>query len=225
MTQYVLIVAGGKGIRMGGDIPKQFLPIGGVPVLMRTMDAFYAYNQDIQIILVLPHDQQAFWLDLCRKHHFERPYRIADGGETRFHSVKNGLALVETPALVGVHDGVRPFVSSDVIRRCYAEASQKHAVVPCVNVVETLRHVQEERSVTVPRDEYRLVQTPQVFDATLLKKAYEQPYSPQFTDDASVVESMGMVVSLIEGNRENIKITTKQDLMLAEEIICRRKRG
>lgn len=219
MTQYVLIVAGGKGIRMGGDIPKQFLPIGGVPVLMRTMDAFYAYNQDIQIILVLPHDQQAFWLDLCRKHCFERPYRIADGGETRFHSVKNGLALVETPALVGVHDGVRPFVSSDVIRRCYAEASQKHAVVPCVNVVETLRHVQEERSVTVPRDEYRLVQTPQVFDATLLKKAYEQPYSLQFTDDASVVESMGMVVSLIEGNRENIKITTPFDLKIASALL------
>lgn len=219
MTQYVLIVAGGKGIRMGGDIPKQFLPIGGVPVLMRTMDAFYTYNQDIQIILVLPHDQQAFWLDLCRKHHFERPYRIADGGETRFHSVKNGLALVETPALVGVHDGVRPFVSSDVIRRCYAEASQKHAVVPCVNVVETLRHVQEERSVTVPRDEYRLVQTPQVFDATLLKKAYEQPYSLQFTDDASVVESMGMVVSLIEGNRENIKITTPFDLKIASALL------
>lgn len=219
MTQYVLIVAGGKGIRMGGDIPKQFLPIGGVPVLMRTMDAFYAYNQDIQIILVLPHDQQAFWLDLCRKHRFERPYRIADGGETRFHSVKNGLALVETPALVGVHDGVRPFVSSDVIRRCYAEASQKHAVVPCVNVVETLRHVQEEGSVTVPRDEYRLVQTPQVFDATLLKKAYEQPYSPQFTDDASVVESMGMVVSLIEGNRENIKITTPFDLKIASALL------
>lgn len=219
MTQYVLIVAGGKGIRMGGDIPKQFLPIGGVPVLMRTMDAFYAYNQDIQIILVLPHDQQAFWLDLCRKHRFEHPYRIADGGETRFHSVKNGLALVETPALVGVHDGVRPFVSSDVIRRCYAEASQKHAVVPCVNVVETLRYVQEEGSVTVPRDEYRLVQTPQVFDATLLKKAYEQPYSPQFTDDASVVESMGMVVSLIEGNRENIKITTPFDLKIASALL------
>ena len=219
MTQYVLIVAGGKGIRMGGDIPKQFLPIGGVPVLMRTMDAFYAYNQDIQIILVLPHDQQAYWLDLCRKHRFERPYRIADVGETRFHSVKNGLALVETPALVGVHDGVRPFVSSDVIRRCYAEASQKHAVVTCVNVVETLRYVQEEGSVTVPRDEYRLVQTPQVFDATLLKKAYEQPYSPQFTDDASVVESMGMVVSLIEGNRENIKITTPFDLKIASALL------
>lgn len=127
--------------------------------------------------------------------------------------------MVETPALVGVHDGVRPFVSSDVIRRCYAEASQKHAVVPCVNVVETLRYVQEEGSVTVPRDEYRLVQTPQVFDATLLKKAYEQPYSPQFTDDASVVESMGMVVSLIEGNRENIKITTPFDLKIASALL------
>lgn len=215
MTQYVLIVAGGKGLRMGSDLPKQFLPIGGKPILMHTIDTFYTYSRDMRIILVLPRDQQAFWLDLCRKHCFDRPLQIADGGETRYHSVKNGLALVETPALVGVHDGVRPFVSSDVIGRCYAEALKKRAVVPCVGVVETVRHLQGGGSVTVPRDEYRLVQTPQVFDAALLKQAYAQAYLPQFTDDASVVEAMGVPVSLVEGNRENIKITTPFDLKIA----------
>lgn len=219
MTQYVLIVAGGKGLRMGADLPKQFLPIGGKPVLMHTIDAFYAYDRDMRIILVLPHDQQAFWLDLCRKHRFDCPLQIADGGETRFHSVKNGLALVEAPALVGVHDGVRPFVSPEVIGRCYAEALQKRAVVPCIGVVETVRHLQDGRSVTVPRDEYRLVQTPQVFDAALLKQAYEQPYVSQFTDDASVVEAMGVSVSLVEGNRENIKITTPFDLKIASALL------
>lgn len=219
MTQYVLIVAGGKGLRMGADLPKQFLPIGGKPVLMHTIDAFYAYDRDMRIILVLPHDQQAFWLDLCRKHRFDRPLQIADGGETRFHSVKNGLALVEAPALVGVHDGVRPFVSPEVIGRCYAEALQKRAVVPCIGVVETVRHLQDGRSVTVSRDEYRLVQTPQVFDAALLKQAYEQPYVSQFTDDASVVEAMGVSVSLVEGNRENIKITTPFDLKIASALL------
>ena len=140
MTHYALIVAGGKGLRMGTDLPKQFLPIGGKPVLMRTMEAFYACNPEIQLILVLPHDQQDFWLELCRKHCFNLPYRMADGGETRFHSVKNGLALVETPALVGVHDGVRPFVSPEVIRRCYEEAKTKRAVVPCMeSIVSTAR--------------------------------------------------------------------------------------
>ncbi len=219
MMQYVLIVAGGKGLRMGADLPKQFLPIGGKPILMHTIDAFYAYNRDMRIILVLPRDQQAFWQDLCRKHSFDRPLQIADGGETRYHSVKNGLSLVEAPALVGVHDGVRPFVSPEVIRRCYAEALQKRAVVPCVGVVETVRHLQNGGSVTVPRDEYRLVQTPQVFDAALLKQAYEQPYVPQFTDDASVVEAMGVPVSLVEGCRENIKITTPFDLKMASVLL------
>lgn len=220
MTHYALIVAGGKGLRMGTDLPKQFLPIGGKPVLMRTMEAFYACNPEIQLILVLPHNQQDFWLELCRKHCFNLPYRMAGGGETRFHSVKNGLALVETPALVGVHDGVRPFVSPEVIRRCYEEAKTKRAVVPCIGVVETVRHLQEAGgSVTVPRDEYCLIQTPQVFDAALLKEAYGQPYTPMFTDDASVVEAMGVSVALTEGNRENIKITTPFDLKVASALL------
>ena len=207
MTEYVLIVAGGKGVRMGTELPKQFLTIGSKPVLMRTMEAFYAYNRDIRMIVVLPHSQQDFWSDLCVKHRFVLSHQVADGGETRFQSVKNGLELVSEPALVGVHDGVRPFVSQEVIARCYREAALRKAVIPVIDVVETVRHLLPEGSVTVNRSEYKLVQTPQVFDASLLKEAYRQSYVPEFTDDASVVEALGQSVTLVEGNRENIKIT------------------
>lgn len=217
--KFALIVAGGKGMRMGTELPKQFLPIGGRPVLMRTLEAFYAYNSEIQIILVLPCSQQDYWKQLCREYHFSLPHVIADGGETRFHSVKNGLALVKTSGLVGVHDGVRPFVSQEVITRCYDLAAEKKAVIPVIDVVETVRHLQGEKSMTVSRDEYKLVQTPQVFDADLLKQAYEQPYTSHFTDDASVVEALGMPVHLTVGNRENIKITTPYDLKIATVLI------
>lgn len=217
--EYALIVAGGKGLRMGSELPKQFLPIGGKPVLMRTIEAFYAYNSEIQIILVLPCSQQPYWVDLCREHHFSVPHHIADGGETRFHSVKNGLSFVTTPGLVGVHDGVRPFVAGEVITRCYALAAEKKAVVPVIDVVETVRHLEDGGSVTVNRDEYKLVQTPQVFDADLLKQAYEQPYTTHFTDDASVVEALGSPVFLTTGNRENIKITTPFDLKIATALL------
>lgn len=217
--EYVLIVAGGKGLRMGADIPKQFLPVGGKPVLMRTLEAFYAYNQDMRIILVLPHGQQDYWKRLCGEYRFDIPHSIADGGETRFHSVRNGLALVYEPGLVGVHDGVRPFVSQEVIARCYALAATELAVVPVVKVVETVRRLTDAGSITVNRDEYRLVQTPQVFDGEVLKQAYSQPYTSAFTDDASVVEAWGVPVTLTEGNRENIKITTPFDLKVAAALL------
>ncbi len=217
--KYVLIVAGGKGLRMGTELPKQFLPIGGKPVLMRTLEAFYTYNSEIQLILVLPHSQQDYWKQLCREYHFSLPHVVADGGETRFHSVKNGLALVNTPGLVGVHDGVRPFVSQEVISRCYDLAAEKKAVIPVIDVVETVRHLDGEGSVTVNRDDYKLVQTPQVFDVELLKQAYNQSYTPHFTDDASVVEALGVPVALTVGNRENIKITTPFDLKIATVLL------
>lgn len=219
MVEYVLIVAGGKGLRMGMDIPKQFLPIGGRPVLMRTMEVFYKYSRDIRIILVLPHDQQDYWKNLCREYHFTLPYRIADGGETRFHSVRNGLKLVDGEGLVAVHDGVRPFVSQEVISRCFKLAATELAVVPVVKVVETVRQLTDIGSVTVNRDDYRLVQTPQVFDAEVLKQAYAVPYTSDFTDDASVVEAWGVPVTLTEGNRENIKITTPFDLKVAAALL------
>ncbi len=231
---YVVIVAGGKGLRMGSDIPKQFLPVAGLPVLMRTIQRFYDYSSQLNIILVLPKAQQDYWKDLCRKYHFPLPgphgegagkttandlsYQLADGGATRFHSVQNGLALIpdNVEGMVGVHDGVRPFVSVDVIRRCYEEARVHQAVIPVIPVVETLRHVTQG---TKPRDEYRLVQTPQVFSIPLLKAANQQEYQDSFTDDASVVEAYGHAVTLVEGNRENIKITTPGDLKMAEVLV------
>ena len=218
---YIIIVAGGKGLRMGSDIPKQFLPIGGKPVLMRTLERFREYSVDLQIILVLPEAQQEYWHRLCKEYHFDVEYTLANGGQTRFHSVQNGLAKVPDDAIgvVGVHDGVRPFPSIEVIRNCYETARQKKAVIPVIPVVETVRHLESEKSKTVPRDEYRLVQTPQTFDIQLLKAANKQPYNVGFTDDASVVESFGYEITLVEGNRENIKITTPYDLKIAEVLI------
>lgn len=220
MKKYVIVVAGGKGLRMGGEIPKQFIPVHGKPVLMRTLEAFYTYDNQIELIVVLPVAQQDYWKQLCIQYAFSLPHRIADGGETRFHSVRNGLRLVEGEGLVGVHDGVRPFVSQEVIASCYDTAMQKAAVIPVIDVVETVRHLlPDERSETVPRSRYKLVQTPQVFTVELLKKAYAQVYNPDFTDDASVVEALGVPVCLVEGNRENIKLTTPFDLKVAEVLI------
>ena len=232
----MIIVAGGKGLRMGSDIPKQFLPIGGKPVLMRTLERFRDYSSDLQIILVLPRAQQDYWQELCKEYSFPLPsegagggsYLLANGGETRFHSVQNGLALVPDDAqgVVGVHDGVRPFPAIDVIRNCYETARTAKAVIPVIPVVETLRHLitQKEPSLlcnseTVPRGDYRLVQTPQTFDIQLLKAANRQPYNDGFTDDASVVEAFGYDITLVEGNRENIKITTPYDITVAEAIL------
>ena len=237
---YIIIVAGGKGLRMGTDIPKQFLPIGGKPVLMRTLERFREYSADLQIILVLPKTQQDYWRRLCEEYVFPLPlegagggfYQMTDGGETRFHSVQHGLALIPDDAegVVGVHDGVRPFPSVEVIRNCYETAREKKAVIPVIPIVETVRHligesncqlstVNFQLSTTVPRGDYRLVQTPQTFDIQLLKAANRQPYNDGFTDDASVVEAFGIDVTLVEGNRENIKITTPFDIVVAEAII------
>ena len=217
----VVIVAGGNGLRMGADIPKQFLPVGGKPVLMRTIERFYLYDSSMQIVLVLPEEQQEYWRELCRKHGFTIPHAIASGGATRFHSVKNGLSCVADDAeLIGVHDGVRPFVSEQTIRACYDEAGRSGAVVPVIPVVETVRHLRGDgASETVARDDYKLVQTPQVFSSRLLRAAYGQDYVSFFTDDASVVERFGHAVTLVEGNRENIKITTPFDLTVAEALV------
>jgi len=217
-VDYIIIVAGGKGLRMGGDIPKQFLPIGGKPVLMRTIERFRAYSNNLQIILVLPEAQQDYWKQLCKEYAFDVDYMLTNGGETRFHSVQHGLALIPDDAqgVVGVHDGVRPFPSIEVIKNCYETAREKKAVIPVVPVVETLRHITDG---TKPRNEYRLVQTPQCFDIQLLKAANRQPYNDGFTDDASVVEAFGFENTLVEGNRENIKITTPYDIVVAEAII------
>lgn len=215
---YAIIVAGGKGLRMGSYIPKQFLPINGLPVLMQTIKRFREYSNELNIILVLPKAQQEYWHELTQNFHFSKDYVIADGGETRFHSVKNGLSFIPDDAegVVGVHDGVRPFPSIDVIRNCFETARTAKAVIPVLPVLETLRRTTGENTTeTVQRKDFCLVQTPQTFDIQLLKRAYEQPYQECFTDDASVVEASGHGITLVEGNRENIKITTPFDLKIS----------
>lgn len=224
MQRHVIIVAGGKGLRMGADIPKQFLPVQGRPLLMHTLSTFHSFDAAMSLTLVLPPAQQDYWRQLCREHDFRVPHQIADGGDTRFHSVANGLATLpeaDDEALVAVHDGVRPFVAPSVIEACFEAAAQHGAALPVVPVVETLRHLDEDAPAithTVPRSEYRLVQTPQTFRLGLLRKAYRQPYDETFTDDASVVERLGHIPVLVEGNRENIKITTPFDLTIAEAL-------
>ncbi|MDR0745049.1 MAG: 2-C-methyl-D-erythritol 4-phosphate cytidylyltransferase [Mediterranea sp.] len=221
MNKYVLIVAGGSGTRMGGEIPKQFLFLDdGKPILKRTLETFHAYDPQMRIILLLPQGQEACWKQLCTEHDIQVHHEIAHGGETRFHSVRNGLDLIPHGGIVGIHDGVRPFVSIAVIARCYETAKTHKTAVPVVEVAETVRHLTTTGSETVNRNDYRLVQTPQVFDVALLKAAYAQHYSPSFTDDASVVEAMGDIpITLVKGNRENIKITTPFDLKIASGLI------
>ncbi len=219
---YVIVVAGGQGLRMGCDIPKQFLDVGGIPILMHTIRCFREYSHALHIILVLPESQQSLWHELCQKHNFAEDVMIATGGQTRFDSVKNGLALIADDAdgIVGIHDGVRPFVSQDVIHRCFEEAKEYGAVVPVMSIVETLWNKNGERS---NRDDFFLGQTPQTFKISLLKQAYQQPYEEGFTDDASVVLKFGHKVKFIKGNRENIKITTPFDLKIAESIVSIRR--
>lgn len=218
---YVIIVAGGKGLRMGSELPKQFMPIGGKPVLMYTIEQFLKYSPDINIIVVLPRNQQEFWNKLCEEHNFNIPHTIADGGESRFESSKNGLSLIpdNEQGVVAFHDGVRPFVSIDVIERCFDAARDDYAAIPVMPVTDTLRYVDRGHGHNVERNNFRLVQTPQVFDISLAKQAFDQPYRPSFTDDATVIESLGCQVSMVEGNRENIKLTTPFDLQLAELLI------
>lgn len=220
MRKNVIIVAGGKGLRMGNDLPKQFIPIGGKPVLMRTIEAFYRFDRHINIILVLPVSHQDYWKSLCEEYNFSIEHVIANGGETRFHSVKNGLDLV-TNGLVAVQDGVRPFGSVEMIKRCFDAAEEEYpAVIPVIDSTDSLREVvDEDKSRIVDRSKIRLVQTPQVFDVNVLKKAYQTDFKETFTDDASVVEAMGVNVHLVKGEVTNIKITTPLDLKIGELII------
>ena len=220
---YVIIVAGGKGLRMGNDIPKQFLPIAGKPILMRTIERFHEYDENLNIILVLPKNLQEYWHQLCTEQHFDIKHQIANGGDTRFQSSKNGLALIpdDEDGVVGIHDGVRPFVSTAVIEECYETAREEYAAIPVYAVIDTLRYIDKQGGgKNVLRDDYRIVQTPQTFDIGLAKQAFNQGYKEQFTDDASVVESLGCQVAMVEGNRENIKITTPFDIKIAEALLA-----
>lgn len=220
---HTIIVAGGKGLRMGGDIPKQFIPVNGMPVLMHTIRRFREFDPQMHIVLVLPKDHQDYWRQLCNEYRFTDRHDITDGGSTRFHSSQNGImALAEAPDsdIVAIHDGVRPLVSIETIGRCFTAAAESGAAIPVLPVIDTLRYVghadengvNTEQGHNVLRSDYRVVQTPQTFRLALLRRAFTQPFSERFTDDASVVEALGEKVTMVDGNRENIKITTPYDL-------------
>ncbi len=221
INQYVIIVGGGKGLRMGADLPKQFIPLEGKPILMHTLERFHQWNKSAKLIVVLPEEHQPYWNMLCRELSCTIPHLIANGGETRFHSVRNGLRLVNDKAYVAVHDGVRPFVNTEVIAKCFDKVTYHAAVIPVIPMTDSLRK-KEASGETHPvnRDCYFSVQTPQVFESELLQEAYRQKYSPLFTDDASVVESLNKVdIHTVQGNQENIKITTPFDLLIAKAFI------
>lgn len=216
MQEHVIIVAGGQGLRMGGEIPKQFLPLKGLPVLMHTINQFVKYNSQISVILVLPDLQKNYWAGLCKQYNFTAPHHLVVGGETRFHSVLNGLMAINNNGLTAVHDGVRPFVSVKTIADCFKMAEKYGAAIPVIEPVESLRRLTGDNNTACLRAEYRLVQTPQIFNTELLKKSYNQSWNSTFTDDASVVEAAGHKISLVLGNRENIKITSPFDMVVGE---------
>ncbi len=216
----VVIVAGGKGLRAGGDVPKQFQLVAGVPILMRTVTAFYHFDNNIDIIVVLPEGFDTYWKELCLQHNFNINHKLAIGGESRFHSVRNGLLLVDDAIdIVGIHDAARPFVRKEVIKRCYDEANVfQCGIIPVVHETNSVRVMEGYESKPFDRSKLRIVQTPQVFPTSSLKNAYDAPYSKMFTDDASVADAAGVQVKLVEGDESNIKITTPFDIKLAEFI-------
>jgi 2-C-methyl-D-erythritol 4-phosphate cytidylyltransferase len=219
MNRFAIIVAGGKGQRFGSTIPKQFMNLKGLPVLMHTIRSFFVYDSNIKLIVSLPEDYIESWQLLCKEYNFTIPHKIIAGGETRFHSVLNGLNVIESNGIVAVHDAVRPLVSIETLQRCFETAARMGNAIPVVTPVDSIRELIKNESRQVNRDSFALVQTPQIFDIKLLKEAYKLTYHPDFTDDASLVEKIGTKIILVEGNRENIKITTQTDLLVAEALM------
>ncbi len=213
---------------MNSEVPKQFLPLDGKPVLMHTLERFHDFDATADLILVLPKDQIDTWQNLCTKHNFTLKHQITEGGSERFYSVRNGLKLtLRENALIAIHDGVRPFVSNTTLQNCFADAEKFGNAIPCVEIPDSLRKIADEKGKNsmVNRQEFRAIQTPQVFRAEVIHQAFEQEFSPAFTDDASVAEAAKNKIHLVAGNRENIKITTPFDLMIGEQILKELKNG
>ena len=219
MKYYAIIVAGGTGKRMKSSVPKQFIELNGLPILMHTLERFYTAKASIELIVVLPKSHHHTWGILCNKHNFNISHTVCEGGNSRFQSVKKGLALCAEDSIIAVHDGVRPIISPDFILSIYKETELKKAVIPVCPLVESIRKVKGDSSEALDRSNYYTVQTPQCFTSTLLHKAYLQEEASFFTDDASVVESFGEKVHLFDGEVGNIKITSPKDLLLAEVLL------
>jgi len=223
MKKSVILVAGGSGSRMESEIPKQFILLENRPVLMWTILCFIQYDPNMPVVVVLPASQISYWNELCISHGFDHPHLVVKGGDTRYQSVKNGLEALEESDLVAVHDGVRPLVSRDTIENCFNQAARSGAAIPVLPLNETLRTGTMEHSMTVDRSQFYAVQTPQIFQTSILKKAYSQNWLTTFTDDASVVEASGFPVIMVPGNRENIKITHPWDLWTAAAYLKKRE--
>lgn len=222
MKKTFLIVAGGSGKRMLSGIPKQFLLLAGKPILMRTIEVFHRVDPSAKIVLVIPASHFNRWKAFCEDYHFNLPHIVVAGGDSRFDSVKNGLAHVDEEGLVAIHDGVRPLITPSLIKKIIETAEKEGNAIPVIKIIESLRRIDEQTNYPVPRDQYVSIQTPQVFRSAEIKEAYRQNYKPGFTDDASVLESLGKTIHLVEGDPSNIKITNVIDLVLAETLVSKR---
>lgn len=218
MKRFAIIVAGGSGQRMGSSIPKQFLCIHKEVILMKSIRAFYEFDSTISIIVALPENQISYWNKLCIKHHFTIAHTIVSGGNTRYHSVQNAIEKISNDGIVAIHDGVRPLVSQYTIEQVFEIASINGNAVPYLDLVDSIRFVDSNANTPVDRNKFKLVQTPQAFDCGLIKRAYEQDWDNSFTDDATIVEKLGIKINLVPGNSENIKITTQTDIKIAEAL-------
>lgn len=216
---HAIIVAGGSGQRFGSPMPKQFLDLNGLPIIIHSINAFAKFNNQIRVIVVLPEYHIETWKNICKKYNYKKQHDIITGGNTRYQSVKNGLKVIQNSGLVAIHDAVRPLINDETIERCFHVAKEKGNAIPVIKLTDSIRKIDGSMSYPENRDAFVLVQTPQVFDIESIKKAYELPYSVDFTDDASVFEKSGYQIYLTEGNLENIKITTQEDLILAKAIL------
>ncbi|WP_372948410.1 2-C-methyl-D-erythritol 4-phosphate cytidylyltransferase [Mariniphaga sp.] len=219
MRKFALIVAGGSGNRMNSPVPKQFIELNGMPLLMHTFQAFFKADANFEFVLVLPEKEIGTWENLCEKYNFNIKHLVVKGGKTRFHSVKNGLAQINQDGIVFIHDGVRPLVSAQTIENCFQTALRKGNALPVIAPSESVREVFNGQNKAVDRNRFFLVQTPQTFRIQLIQNAFNQEYLPEFTDDASVLENTGTQIHLVEGNRENIKITFPEDLVIAKTLL------
>ncbi|MDA8956225.1 2-C-methyl-D-erythritol 4-phosphate cytidylyltransferase [Flavobacteriales bacterium] len=221
MDSFVVIVAGGSGSRMGSDIPKQFLELDSKPILMHTLERLYSITPNSNFILVLPKNQFGYWNTLCENHRFKLKHVLVEGGHSRFQSVKNGLCKISANSMVAIHDGVRPFIAKNIFENCMQEAKISGAAIPILAISDSIREISKNGSQIRDRNLFVSVQTPQCFQSDIILESYQQDFDSSFTDDASVVESKGHEISLVKGNKENIKITTPEDLNIALTFINR----